>query len=367
MLTSTASARRSLLVSSLKISDPMRFWLFLLVLLLFLAAGAWIRLQSFNHFASLEPVALNHCAPVTGIVGPEDIRIDLTSGRAFISSLDRRDAAARGAIHVFDVADPLSAAAWRDRTNGSPKDFKPLGLDYYEDGELRRLFVVNEAGPAVEVFDVAEDGGLTHLETFIERRLTSPNNVVAVGPRQFYVTNDVRPGRDALIAQLHFLMRLGSGDIFFVDGDVWRLAAEGLRFANGLALSPDGAQLYAAETAGKAVKIYDRDDASGALTLSRIIDLEAAPDNINTDETGALWIGALPKPLLVPRLLNDIDAIAPSAVIRMAPNGEVTTVYRNEGQEQSAATVAARMQDKLLIGALYDEKFLLCDLPAGGE
>lgn len=345
----------------------MRFWLFLLALLLLLVAGAGIRLQSFNHFSAVEPVALNRCAPVTGIIGPEDIKIDAKSGLAFISSLDRRDKAARGAIHVFDVSDPLSTAAWRDRTNGAPSAFKPLGLDFYDDGEVRRLFVINEATPAVEVFDVAEDGALTHLESFVERRLTSPNNVVAVGPRQFYVTNDVRPGRDALIADLHFLMRVGSGDIFFVDSDVWRLAAEGLRFANGLALSPDGTQLYVAETAGNAVKVFDRDPATGALMLAGAIDLEAAPDNINMDEDGALWVGALPKPLLVPRLHNDLNAVAPSAVIKVTRDGQTRTIYRNQGDEQSAATVAARIEDKLLIGALYEQKFLLCDLPAGGE
>lgn len=345
----------------------MRFWLFLLALLLVLAAGVGIRLQSFNQFTALEPIELNSCAPVTGIIGPEDIHIDGGSGRAFISSLDRRSEEARGAIHLFDIADPLSTGAWRDRTNGVPARFKPLGLDYYEEGETRRLFVVNEAGPSVEVFDVMDTGDLVHLESFTERRLNSPNNVVAVGPRRFYVTNDARPGRGAPLADLHFLMRIGSGDIFYVDGDVWRLAAEGLRFANGLALSPTGERLYAAETAGNAVKAFDRDPATGALTLAETIRLDAAPDNINTDEEGVLWVGALPKPLLVPRLERNLAATAPSAVIKVSPGGEATTVYRNDGDEQSAVTVAAKGGDKLLIGALYEEKFLLCDLPPGAE
>ncbi len=341
--------------------------MFLLAVLMVLAVMAGLRLNAFNQFETLEPVALASCAPVRGIAGPEDIEVDEAHGRAFISSLDRRTDGARGAIHVFDANDPLSQAGFRDRTSGVPAEFRPFGLNYYQDGEIRRLFVVNEAGPSVELYGVAENGDLTHLETFSERRLTSPNSVVAVGPRQFYVSNDVRPGRDARIADLHFLLRSGSGDIFFVDGDVWRLAAEGLRFANGLALSPDGATLYAAETAGNALKLYTRNVETGTLTPAKTIRLGASPDNINVDQAGTLWVGALPKPLLTPRLLRDVKATAPSEVIKVAPDGSIETIYRNDGGEQSAATVAARVKNKLLIGALYEEKFLFCDLPAGSQ
>jgi arylesterase/paraoxonase len=140
-----------------------------------------------------------------------------------------------------------------------------------------------------------------------------------------------------------------------------------LRFANGLALSPDGAKLYAAETSGKALKVFDRDAASGTLALNETIRLKASPDNINVDPAGAVWIGALPKPLATPRLLHDPNAKAPSEVIRLDPDGSLTTIYRNDGEEQSAATVAAPVRNKLLIGALYAEQFLFCDLPQAAQ
>lgn len=349
----------------------MRYWLILLAVLLGFGAAAGLRLHEFNQFAPLEPVALARCEPVTGIAGPEDIEVDEAGSRAFISSLDRRGdgdkTTVRGAIHVFDVDDPLSAAGWRDRTGGVPEAFRPYGLSYYEAGDTRRLFVVNEAAKAVELYEVAAHGDLEHLETFRERRLTSPNNVVAVGPRQFYVTNDVRPGRNAPVADLHFLMNIGSGEIFYVDGDVWRVAAEGLRFANGLALSADGLTLYAAETAANALKVFDRNPESSALTLANTILLGASPDNINIDAAGAIWVGALPKPLAVPRLARDAAATAPSEVLRVTPDGAAHTVYRNDGGEQSAVTVAARVKNKLLIGALYEEKFLYCELPRASQ
>ncbi len=345
----------------------MRFWLFLSALVLLAAGGVGLNLHSFNHFAAIEPAHLAACTPVTGIPGPEDIQVHEQSRQAFISSLDRRQNDARGAIHVFNLDDPLASDGFRDRTGGTPAAFRPLGIDYYEDGEVRRLFVVNEAGPSIEVFDVGGNGDLTHVETFAERRLTSPNNIAAAGPRQFYVTNDVRSGRNSRVSDLHFLLRHGLGDVYFVDGAVWRHVAEGLRFANGVALSPDGGMLYVAETSGKAVRVYDRDEASGALTLNDTIKLKAAPDNINVDASGDVWIGALPKPLTVPRLKSNASAKAPSEVFRIDASGGPETIYRDDGTELSAATVAARARDKLLIGALYEQKFLLCDLPRSAD
>ena len=102
----------------------------ILVAVLALAGGlGWNALSSFNHFKTVERRFDGRCAPVTGIVGPEDIKIDARARRAFISSTDRRDPQARGAVYAFDLANPLAQSAWRDRTMGAPADFRPHGLD----------------------------------------------------------------------------------------------------------------------------------------------------------------------------------------------------------------------------------------------
>jgi len=350
-----------------------RFWLSLFFLLILAIVGICAySLHSFNHFDKIEDRFAGQCAPVTGIAGPEDIQIDAASRRAFISSFDRRAArsggTARGAIFLVNIDDPLDRSGWRDRSAGVPADFEPLGLHFYEGDGVRRLFVVNDANSAVELFDVTPEGNLTHLETFTERRLNSPNDVVAVGPRSFYVTNDAEPGRNSFLGNLHFLGRAASGSVYYFNGVAWRLAADGLRFANGLNVSPDGTRVYVAEMSGGAIRIYDRDQQTGALKFETAFSIDASPDNINVDEAGALWIAALPKPLSLPAHSRDESNRAPSQVWRYidtpGKKSEAVEIYSSAGETISASTSAAHIGGKLLIGALLDERYLLCDLNA---
>ena len=334
-----------------------------------LAGLIFWRLHAFNHFSTVENRFAGVCSPVSGVAGPEDVQVDRAAGRVFVSSLDRRslanDDATRGAIYSIDPNDPLDAAGWTDRTGGEPEQFQPQGLHLYAEGDLRRLFVVNGANNGIEIFDVAPNGDLTHVETLMERRLTSPNDVFAVGPRAFYVTNDTESGRDTWLAKWQFLARVGSGDLFYFGGTSWRLAASELRFANGVAVSEDGARVYVSETAGGALKIFDRDAETGALTVSRSASLPVAPDNITLDADGALWISGSPKPLAIAAHQRDARIRAPSSVVRFIDDAEHSSaepIFSDRGDLISASTSATRLNDKLVIGALMENKFLLCDL-----
>jgi len=341
----------------------MRLFVVLAVLAVAAATAIFATLQSFHHFADIERMFAGACTPVTGIAGPEDIEIDAARRRAFISSLDRRADDARGAIHLFNLDDPLAASGWRDITDGAPEAFRPLGMDYYEDDDVRRLFVVNGANNAVEMFEVGEDGSLVHLETFAERRLTSPNNIAAVGRRSFYVTNDLKAGRGSWLAPLQFLTRAAAGQVLFTDGGAWRVAADKLRYANGVELSRGGERLYVAETAGQSLRVFARDPETNNLALANTYQLDAAPDNIAVDDVGAIWIAARPKPLTTLRHKKSAERFSPSEVIRIGADNAPTTIYRDDGEELSASAGVARFGPMLLIGALYDDKFLICDLP----
>lgn len=346
-------------------------WFSAAALVLFgLATGAYLTLDAFHQFSRVDDAFDGSCTPVNGIAGPEDVQIAHGARRAFISSYDRRQeegAGQRGAVYAFNIDDPLDASSWKDRTLGKPKRFEPHGIYLYEDDEVSRLFVVNAATRGIELYDVKEDGDLVYLETITERRLTSPNDIVAVGPRSFYVTNDSEPGRDTLLGRLYFLLRVGSGSVLYFDGDAWRVTADGLRFANGIAVNRAATKLYVAETAGSDIRIFNRDTQSGALTAASSVPVDGAPDNLNVDRTGSLWIAAHPKPLSLPGYFSNPDGRSPSLVLRFddvdgAPARPVR-IYSDDGKQLSASSAAARYGSTLIIGALLDTKFLICKLP----
>lgn len=346
-----------------EIRPVMRFIALILMLIGIAGAAVWGTLQSFGHFSVIPSQFDGICTPVTGVAGPEDIDLDSRRGVAFLSSLDRTAPDTRGAIHRFAVNDPLAAAGWRDMTDGVPEVFRPLGLDYFDGAGVQRLFVINEATNGVELFDVAADGALTHIKSFTERRLTSPNNVVAVGPESFYVTNDVKAGRQSLRGQFNFLTRAATGEVFYIEDGTWRVAASGLRFANGIEISGDGRSLYVAETAADTVKVFDRDPASGSLTHRANIAIPGAPDNITVDADGEYWVAAHPKPLAVAMLATRPEAHSPSMVVRIPDDMRARTVYVDDGSNFSSSSAAAFLGETLMITGLYERKFLLCELP----
>src|SRR5204863_66783 len=98
--------------------------------------------------------------------------------------------------------------------------------------------------------------------------------------------------------------------------------------------------------------------------------LATAPDNINVDQDGVVWIAAHPKLFALVRHSRDPVLRAPTQVLRFDPRGpkpaagaidsRLTQVYGNDGGEISAGSVAARWRDEFLIGAMLDPKVLIC-------
>ena len=84
---------------------------------------------------------------------------------------------------------------------------------------------------------------------------------------------------------------------FRLDGDVLTPVIDKVTIANGLAFSPDGRTMYAANTRANSVEAFDLDPASGALsnrrnflTLSRD---EGFCDGATVDADGGYWLAAV--------------------------------------------------------------------------
>lgn len=347
-----------------------------IVLAAVLVAAAVVAFDFLQHnglFKTLKPYFAGTCTTVPLAASAEDIRIDHDRGVAYLSYLDRRAVAegkARtGTVALLDlnVADPRPRPALATE----PAGFRPHGLSLYvpEQGP-RRLFVISHpdgGAHAVEIFEESATGAFAPVETIRDPLLVSPNAIVAVGPREFYVAND--SGASNRFERLQErLFRRGLSTVTHFDAKRMRVVAEGLQSAGGIAVSNHGLWVYVSETDGNRLRIFDRDSATGALEPRNIVELGSAPDNLNIDTDGTLWIAAHPRLLALRRHRRDATKPAPTAVYRLRTSvvekeDRVTIPYLDRGNGISAGSVVAVHDRRMLIGSLTEHKALLCELP----
>jgi arylesterase / paraoxonase len=341
-------------------------------LVVILLAGFGVKtFYNAGEFREVSPHFQGQCQTVSGVLSSEDITIHPRTGMAFISSDDRRPwfhghPGKQGAIIGYDLKDRNKGPV--NLTQDFSREFHPHGIGLFigPDGQTR-LFVVNhtQKGHFVEIFDY-EPGRLTHRESIHSPLMHSPNDVLPVGPRSFYVTND-HGYTSSWGKKMEEFLQLFQSYVLYYDGRGFRKVAENLAYANGINASLDGKTIYVAETVGRRINIYDRDMENGSLRLKSRIDLGTAPDNIEPDEKGALWIGAHPKLLTFVKYSKDPAVPSPSQVLKVTPekngNPKIEEIYLNSGRPLSGSSAAAVFGKTLLIGSVFDDRFLVCQMP----
>ena len=320
------------------------------------------------------------CTRVQGVPGPEDVAIDRSRGIAYISAYDRRLAASddpgadgvRGGIYVMDLNADAAGLFMRPITPIMPERFRPHGISLFtaEDGS-RTLMVVNHPHGdehTVEIFDLSAEDVLTHRRTVTDPLIMSPNDVAAVSPDAFYVTNDHdRPGQGGRMMAALFASPITT--VVFDDGETSKVVADELAFANGVALSADMSKVYVTELLARTLHIFDRDAATNDLALSDRVFLGTGVDNIDVAEDGSLWIGAHPQLATFGEHASDPANLSPSQIIVVRQfeggGGEASTAYLDDGSEISASSVGATYKDRLVIGAVFDPAVLVCEMGGG--
>jgi arylesterase/paraoxonase len=288
---------------------------------------------------------------------------------AFISASDRRallrGEPALGAIYAYDLKSP--APELQDLTQALNHDFHPHGISLYLDASGQAsLFVVNHRrnGDFVEIFDY-RDSALVHRESITGDLMTSANDVVAVGPRRFYATND-HGNVSALGRTAEEYLQLARSYVLYYDGQIFKKVAENISYANGINMSHDGKTLYVAACVGLKINVYDRDMASGALAFKKHIPLGTGVDNIEIDDAGNLWVAAHPQLLTFTRHAKDHAKFSPSEILKvnLLPNGDyqVRQIYLNAGEEISGSSVGEVFEQNLLIGSVFEKHFLACEM-----
>lgn len=343
------------------------------ILALLVAAAALFLLNRTGAFVRLSPHFAGSCESLAVPGSSADIRIDRATGAAYLSVLDRRQPAPESSDTtgtVLRLDDPESSPrVAAPALNDVPPGFRPRGLSLYAAPDGRQwLFALSDppgAPHTVEIFLRAGDGRFSHHETLHNPLLFSPHSIVAVGERQFYVTNDsgARTGFERLTERA-FGRALSA--LVYYDGSAMRVVDGAVAGGTGIAASADGGRIYVGQSGTRSLRVYARDSATGELTPVEDINIYSTPDGLDVAEDGAIWVAAHPNALEFARHLEDARRRAATQVLRVSadPMSErrLGEVYLSRGDELSAGSIAAATGDGFLLGAVLDPKVLACHL-----
>jgi arylesterase/paraoxonase len=347
-----------------------KFKISILLFLLFVLAFVGKTLLDSGYFKTIKPHFNGTVQVVEGITGAEDLTIDQETGLAFLSSDDRRSNRAgkfvQGAIYTLDLkqTSPLPQRIPGDL----PRDFHPHGISLFKTTDGRKLlFVINHSKgkQLVEIFEF--DGKkLLHLESIKHSLITSPNDILAVGKRSFYISNDHGYPRGFQRMAEEYL-RLPLANVIYFDGQKASVAADGIVYANGINMSTDEQTLFVSSTIGQKILVYKRDAFSGRLTEEDEIPCQTGVDNIEKDGQGNLWVGCHPQMLAFVAHAKDVNKRSSSQVLKISYAGkkkyQLEEIYMNDGNPISGSSVGAVYGNQMLVGAVFDSKVLLAKLP----
>ncbi|MEH6345767.1 MAG: hypothetical protein V7785_11820 [Bermanella sp.] len=340
-------------------------YLFPLVSLAAVAVWGGNFLHDAGQFKQIDSHFSGSCQVIEGVVGAEDISFLPNQDVALISAYDRRAGKAgedkKAGIFSYD----LNTKAI-NKISPALDDFSPHGLSLYtlEDG-TQRLFVINHANGQhqVNIFDLI-DGFLVLKNTVQSSHMISPNDLVAVGPNQFYLTNDHKYA-SGIMHTLEDYLRWRVANVVFYDGENFKEVIADVGYANGINVSKDGELLYLNSITALNTQIFKRNKQNNELTLQETIHIGSGVDNIEVDDNGDLWMGAHPQLLKFVKHAEDENALSPSQVIKLSKGEsgyQIEEVYLDSGAQMSGSSVAAVKHDRMLMGAVFDPKILDCTM-----
>ncbi|XP_005550232.2 serum paraoxonase/lactonase 3 isoform X2 [Macaca fascicularis] len=321
----------------------------------------------------VQPVEPENCRLIEELEnGSEDIDI-LPSGLAFISSglkypgLPNFAPDEPGKIFLMDLNEQNPRAQALEISGGFDKElFNPHGISIFIDKDHTvYLYVVNHPHmkSTVEIFKFEEQQlSLVYLKTIKHELLKSVNDIVVLGPEQFYATRD-HYFTNPFLSLFEMILDLRWTYVLFYSPREVKVVAKGFCSANGIAVSADQKYVYVADVAAKNIHIMEKHD-NWDLTQLKVIQLGTLVDNLTVDPaTGDILAGCHPNPMKL--LIYNPEDPPGSEVLRiqnvLSEKPRVSTVYANNGSVLQGTSVASVYHGKILIGTVF-HKTLYCEL-----
>lgn len=232
---------------------------------------------------------------------------------------------------------------------------RPLGIEFDGTGNLL------VANAYLGIQKVTPDGRVqVLLDSYQGRQIAYANDLAVAADGTIYFSDasskfGARAWRGTFEASLlDILEHGGHGRVFEFEPDTGKLdvIADGLNFANGVAISDDQAYLLICETASYRVWRYWLDGPRVGRREVIIDNLPGFPDNINNGLNGRFWIGLVaPRSKLLDKLadspwLRKVTLRLPSALRPKALPSSHVVAINGDGQvlmnlQDTVATVPA--------------------------
>ena len=139
---------------------------------------------------------------------------------------------------------------------------------------------------------------------------------------------------------------IGASPLTYFDGPAARNVLTDIASGGGINTSADHRTLYVSETAGKRIRVLDRDDAGDVAERMRVA-MDTSPDNIDVAADGSLWVTGHANTLALIRHFIS-GSPAPTQVWRVALGPEkadsIEEIYLDDGTQMSAGSVGATWQ-----------------------
>ncbi len=349
--------------------------MFLFALLLAVSFQGYRLVSDGGVLYELEEKSFGQCEALYGPVGAEDMTIDQARAIAYIGADTRRayiltgdqSQEPNGDIWSLDLSHPDAVPIKMEHDH--PGVFHPHGI-YLQisDTGARTLYVINHITPrehSIDVFAVEPDNRLKLTRQLSFPELISPNDLVVLRDGTLLVTNDHGFPRHSILEKVEDYLGLAWSNVVHFDGEQAQVVIEGLRLANGIALSSDQQELYVAQTTARKVSRYKRGENNHSWSHVEDLFIDSGADNLEWDPSGDLLTGAHPKLFDFLGHMMDGNKHSPSEVIRMkfGPNPQVERLYVDSGAQLSGSSVAVRHGDTLLIGPVFESHMLRCVHP----
>jgi hypothetical protein len=329
---------------------------------------------------SCDPVG--NARPLCGFQNPEDLVALPGDASLLVSEYGGMEGEHPGQISRLDLASEQRTVLYRSGDGGekqtgwgdpacpgAPAQLSPHGIDLVrrDDGALA-LLVVNHAGrESIELFEVQGDGGgLAWRGCVVAPAQGWWNEVVGTPDGGFYASH-MLPKRGGVAQVLELfraavLHRASGYALRWRPGEGFsQVAGTEVVFANGIALSEDGATLFVNSSLGDGLRRVSL--ASGAVEAQTSL---PTLDNLAWGSDGKLYAASITAGVLEVQACNELAGGACPAAFEIVRVDPATlaheVVYRGAGAPMGAGTVGLRVGDELFIGSFAGDRVLRVNL-----